>query len=242
MQTVTIQTTQNIDIDYEVAGVGERILARLIDMGFFIALVIVGLIIGFSASIGEVFAIILGVIAFLLYVFYDLVCEIFLNGQSFGKRIMKIKVISLNGARPSISQYILRWLFRMVDFGITFNVCALLCVIISVKKQRVGDMVAGTTLIKTAPRVQVDNLVHIPVEEGYVPVFTGVTQLTDNDIILIHEVMISFNKTANSVLIYNMAARIKQHLSISPPPQMNDYTFLQTILKDYNYLTAAMDA
>jgi uncharacterized RDD family membrane protein YckC len=242
MQTVTVHTTQNIDIDYEVAGLGERILARLIDLGFFIALVTISAIIVLASSKPSTTVIIaMAIVGVSIFSFYDLVCEIFLNGQSFGKRIMKIKVISLNGGRPTIGQYLLRWLFRIVDFGITSSICALLAVAISEKKQRVGDMVAGTTLIMTKPRTSASDVVFAPVlDPDYKPTFTDVTQLTDNDIVLIHEVISKYNKTANTVLVYNMATRIKQHLSITTPPDMNDYKFLQTVLNDYRYLTAVM--
>jgi len=241
MQTVTVHTTQNIDIDYEVAGLGERILAALIDMGFFVAFFIIAAI--FAASSGsKVFSITMIVICVATYALYDLLCEIFLNGQSFGKRIMKIKVISLNGGRPSISQYLLRWLFRIVDMTLTSGVCALICVAVSLKKQRVGDIVAGTTLIKTSPRTKMDSLIFKPTLEGYTPIFTAISQLTDNDIALIHEVITNYKKTGNSVLIYNMAARIKQHLSLTLPEHMEDYKFLETVITDYSYLTSTVDA
>ena len=240
MQTVTIQTTQNIDIDYEVAGVGERILAGLIDLGIFIALGIVVLI--FVAIVdSRIFNITIAIIIGLMYACYDLFCEIVFNGQSFGKRMMKIKVISLNGARPSFSQYLLRWLFRIVDISLTYSGCAILCIAISAKKQRVGDMVAGTTLIKTASRTNIEGLIFSPVMDGYTPVYNEVTKLSDSDITLIHEIIANYKKTGNSVLVYNMATRIKDFLVITNTPGLNDYEFLQTVLKDYNYLTAAMD-
>lgn len=240
MQTVTVHTTQNIDIDYEVAGLGERILAHLIDLGFFIAFFIVAAIFAMSAD-SKAFSIGTLIVCVATYALYDLLCEIFLNGQSFGKRIMKIKVISLNGGRPSISQYFLRWLFRIVDMTLTSGVCALICVAVSFKKQRVGDIVAGTTLIKTEPRTKMDNLIFKPTLADYTPIFNTVTQLTDNDIALIHEVIANFKKTGNTVLIYNMATRIKQHLAITPPEHMEDFKFLQTIIADYSHLTSALE-
>src|ERR1700761_3724190 len=103
MQTIRITTSQNIDIDYEVAGLGERIVARLIDMGIFI-LILYASFIGLAASnmLGGFGAgtIVVIVIYACLFVFYDLICEVFMNGQSVGKRIMKIKVVSLDGSRP----------------------------------------------------------------------------------------------------------------------------------------------
>jgi uncharacterized RDD family membrane protein YckC len=83
MENITIHTTQNIDIDHEIGGLGERILGFLIDIAVFIPFVIAGMIIASSlspAGIG-IYFITLGV----LYTFYDLIFETFFNGQSIGK-------------------------------------------------------------------------------------------------------------------------------------------------------------
>jgi uncharacterized RDD family membrane protein YckC len=175
MQTIKITTSQNIDIDYEVGGLGERILARLIDIGILALLFFVGM---FAGGIAGVFAgsqafLVVSLIAYgVIFVFYDLAFEIFMNGQSIGKRIMKIKVISLDGSQPRVSQYLLRWLFRIVDFVLLEpGLVALIVAAVSEKPQRVGDIVAGTVLIRTVPRTQMDSIVFMPVYEGYQPVF-----------------------------------------------------------------------
>jgi uncharacterized RDD family membrane protein YckC len=244
MQTIRITTSQNIDIDYEVAGVGDRVVARIIDFVLFILIFIMGAIIG--GFLGKtvdssVTIIVLVIIYATLFVFYDLACEILMNGQSVGKRVMKIKVISLDGTRPTFSQYLLRWLFRIVDFTLTSGVCGLICVAVSDKHQRIGDMVAGTTLIKTQPRTLINNLVFNPVADNYEPVFKEVTLLNDRDIALIHEVINNYYKTGNSAVVYSMADRIKQHLAVEQPPNMNSIQFLQTIIKDYTHIIAVND-
>ncbi|HTK21436.1 MAG TPA: RDD family protein [Mucilaginibacter sp.] len=244
MQTIKITTSQNIDIDYEVAGLGERILARLIDMAIFFLVYILGAFIGSLANwfAGDNVGIIIAIIVYaVLLVFYDLIFEIFMNGQSVGKRIMKIKVISLDGAQPRVGQYFMRWLFRIVDFLLTWpGLVALITAAVSDKTQRVGDIVAGTILIRTAPRTQISNIVFMPAYDGYQPVFKEAGQLNDKDVELIHEIINTYMKTGNSVVVYNMALRVKEHLNITPPNGMNDMLFLQTIIKDYSHISAQM--
>ena len=245
MQTIRITTSQNIDIDYEVAGVGDRLLARLLDMVLFTLIFILGVIAGsyLTSKIGGISTIIILVIIYAsLFVFYDLACETLMNGQSFGKRIMKIKVISLNGGRPSFGQYLIRWLFRIIDFTLTSQLCGLICVIVTDKKQRVGDIVAGTTLIKTEPRALINNLVFTPVADEYQPIFNEVAQLNDKDINIIQEVITAYIETGNSMVVYNTAKRIKELLSITTPREMNDLLFLQTIVRDYSHVNAQADA
>ncbi len=242
MQTVRITTSQNIDIDYELAGLGERIVASIIDFGIFFLLYILFIITGIGVSIGTggTALIVLAVIYGIAYVFYDLVCEYFMNGQSVGKKVMKIKVVSLDGAQPRFSQYLLRWLFRIVDFGISMGAVALVVAAISEKVQRIGDLVAGTILIRTSPRTKISHVAFMPAAEGYEPTFASAAQLSEQDIELISEVINTYIKTGNSVVVYNMATRIKQHLGISTPPEMNDLKFLQTLGKDYSfYITQA---
>jgi uncharacterized RDD family membrane protein YckC len=253
MQTVKIRTSQNIEIDYEVAGLGERVLARIVDVGVFMGVfyVIYLIIIIFFLSMfsqlqsGDgvpIILIVIGIVYTVAFVFYDLVAEIFFNGQSIGKYAIKIKVVNLNGARPTLGQFFLRWVFRLIDFGITFGVGALISVAVSEKKQRIGDLVAGTTLIKTKPRTTLNELFLSSPDDGYEPVFPGVSNLSDADVTLIHEVIANFKKTRNSSLVYNMAIRVKDHLAVDIPREMNDFDFLQTVIKDYSYVTSRIGA
>jgi len=245
MQTIKITTSQNIDIDYEVAGLGERILARLIDLAIFFLIFFLGFFIGSLANwfAGDNVTIIVTIIVYaVLFVFYDLVFEIFMNGQSIGKRIMKIKVISLDGGQPRVGQYFMRWLFRIVDFLLTWpGLVALIVAAVSDKTQRVGDIVAGTILIRTAPRTGINNIVFMPAFDGYQPVFKEAGLLSDKDVELIHEIISAYVKTGNNVVVYNMALRVKEHLNVTTPSGMNDMLFLQTIIKDYNHISAHMD-
>jgi uncharacterized RDD family membrane protein YckC len=245
MQTITVQTSQNIDIDYEVAGLGDRILARLIDGFLFLLIIGMSAAIGFSfinyRNLGGVVTIVLIVVYASLYVFYDLACEVFMNGQSVGKRVRKIKVISLDGAQPTIGQYFLRWLFRIVDFSLTSSLCALISVAVSENKQRVGDIVAGTTVIKTEPRTLMDKIAYMPADQNYEPIYKEVSQLADRDIELIHEVINTYLQTGNTVVVYNMASKLKEHLHVTEQPGTDSLQFLQTLVKDYNHTVANAD-
>lgn len=251
MQTVKIRTSQNIEIDYEVAGLGDRVLARIVDIGVFTGIfyaIYVIVIFFFLSTITQfksgdgipVVLIVIGVIYSIAFIFYDLVAEIFFNGQSVGKYAMKIKVVNIDGTRPAIGQFFLRWVFRLLDFGITLGIGAIISVAVSEKKQRIGDLVAGTTLIKTKPRTELSELYFTSPEDTYEPVFPGVSTLSDKDITLVHEVISNFKSTGNSSLVYGLALRVKEHLAIEMPKGMNDFDLLQTIVKDYSYLTSRM--
>ena len=93
MNTISITTSQNIELEYELGSLGDRIIGRILD---FIVLIAYGIIIFVVIGFGNLesfmnnnawFIVIFIVIP---VVFYDLLSEIFLNGQSLGKRIIKI--------------------------------------------------------------------------------------------------------------------------------------------------------
>lgn len=240
MNTITIQTAQNIEVEYDVASLGDRIVARLLD----------GLILGAYALIFILFfstgsfwggnsdgvVIIFFLLVLLPIVFYDLVMEQFFNGQSIGKKVMKIKVISLDGGQPTFSQYLLRWLFRLVDFTFSGSLAALICVAASEKKQRVGDMVAGTTLIKTAPRTSLQHTLYVSTADKpeYKPLYPDVIHLSDTEVQLIKDVLMNYQRTGNSVLLYQAAEKIKTVLHINT--QQEPREFLYQLLTDYNHI------
>ena len=236
MNTIKITTTQNIELEYELASVGERIAGYFID----ILIIFAYSIIIFFILIGSKLIDWNSWILFLFFIpifFYDLISEIYMNGQSVGKRVMKIKVVSLNGGQASVGQYLIRWLFRLVDFTMTNNLCALISVAVSEKKQRVGDMVAGTTLIQTSPRTAFQQTIYVPTRQAdYIVSFPEVANLADKDMQLIKEVIISVNRSGNMMLAHEASEKIKQTLYIqsSMPP----LHFLQVLLSDYNHLTS----
>jgi uncharacterized RDD family membrane protein YckC len=240
MNSIKISTTQNIELEFEPASVGERIVAWLIDLVIFIAYFFV---IGISlTSISQIDGFISDNpwIAFLIFspfIFYNLLCEVFLNGQSIGKRVMNIKVISLNGERATFGQYLIRWLFRLVDIYLFYGLPAFVSILVSEKKQRIGDLVAGTTLIRTKPRASFQQTIFVPTEQvDYQVTFPEVATLSDKDMQLVKEVMITVRKTGNTMLAYHAAERIRKILNVES--QLEPVPFLQLVLADYNYLTS----
>ena len=240
MSTITITTTQNIDLEYDLASVGERMVAWLIDAAIFVAyFMLLNIVLGAMGA--AIFIEKNPWISFFLtmpFVFYNLLCDIGLNGQTVGKRVMKIKVVSLNGEQATIGQYMLRWLFRMVDIFI-FGLPAFISIIVSQKNQRLGDMVAGTTLIRTVPRSAFQQTIYMPTPEtNYIVSFPEVANLSDKDMQLVKDVIMNVNRSGNSVLAYQAAEKIKHTLHIQT--NLEPLYFLQVLLSDYNHLTSRL--
>jgi uncharacterized RDD family membrane protein YckC len=234
MNTINIQTAQNIEIAYDIASVGERIAGSIIDFVIKGAYILLGFLL-FTLHPAIDYLRILLILFLMPVLFYDLVMEQFLNGQSPGKRLMKIRVISIDGNRPSFGQYLLRWLFRLIDFAMSEGLVALVCVAASNKRQRVGDMVAQTTLIKTIPRSSLQHTIYAATDESYQVRYPEVTQLSDHDIQLLKETITLRNKTDNISIVYQAADKVKSVLHITSTQE--PLAFLQQVILDYNHLT-----
>ena len=100
---------------------------------------------------------------------------------------------------------------------------------------------AGTILVRTNPRTSMNDIVFKPTDDNYQPEFLQASELKDDDISLIHEVMNTYFKTGNSDIVHTLADRIREHLQINLPSGMNSMQFLQTIVKDYSHLSSVTD-
>jgi uncharacterized RDD family membrane protein YckC len=235
MQIVTVRTAQNVLIDYPIAGLVQRILAFIIDALILIAYAIVVFYIIIEMGLQEQWVIIL---FYLPMFFYDLIFEISMNGQSLGKRALNLKVVRVDGCNPTIGNYLLRWLLKPIDILLS-GAIAITCILLTRYGQRLGDLAAGTTVVRLVSVGDVTSqqiLQHL--DENYQPVFNEVVQLSDNDINLIKKAL-EVNRTLGNVQpVLQLESRIKQMLGISsdlPPVK-----FLYTIIKDYSHLTSQL--
>jgi uncharacterized RDD family membrane protein YckC len=190
---------------------------------------------------------------------YHLICETLMNGQSIGKKIIGIRVVNENGGRASISQFLIRWLIRAGDWAVIFIVILnvfvfvfpslramflasvvllitdLILVISSKKSQRLGDFLAHTILVRTATKGSMEETVFMEVASSYVPSFPQIMRLSDKDINAIKSILDTSRRRGD----FNMAAmaseKIKSHLDIQT--SLSPYDFLDTLMKDYNYLS-----
>lgn len=240
MNIISITTSQNIELEYELGSVGDRILGSIIDgiiKTAYAIFVMATFVFGNSRVFSGLYIVFLVLLA-LPFVFYNLASELLLNGQSVGKKIMGIKVISLSGEPPSFSQYLNRWVFRLVDFTLSGNMIGLIMIAATEKKQRLGDLVAGTVLVKTAPRTQINNSLFEPTDAAtYTVTYPEVINLKDRDVQLIKEIILSVMRTGNLMLAKRAQHKIEEILRVKS--RHNDpISFLQSILADYHHLTS----
>jgi uncharacterized RDD family membrane protein YckC len=163
---------------------------------------------------------------------YHLLCEIFMDGQSIGKRQVQIKVVKLDGSAPGVGEYLLRWLLRLIDITLMSGAVAVLSIAISRNDQRLGDLAAGTTVVKITSGKP---LSVFSVEENHQTTFPEVTQLKDSDIDIILRVIHTYRETGQLAPVQATAAKIKKLLQLES--DLRPLQFLYTVVRDYKYLT-----
>lgn len=253
MGTIVIPTTQNIELEYPVAGVGERIGASLLDLMLIIVYVYLWSLAISAYSVagfwermvsgdegdGDMYAVqVLTILMLLPAIGYSCISETLFNGQTFGKKLLRLRTVRTDGAPPGVSQYLLRWLMRIVDFWSSAIVLlpGLTGVIIlsaNRKGQRLGDIVAGTTVIKLKLVTTFVDTIFVDTQDDYQLVFPEIARLSDRDVSILKEVLDSGLKSNNEQLLAKLEAKVKQVTGISS--KLPTRTFLQTVLRDYNH-------
>lgn len=245
MRTIEITTTHNVVIQYDLARVWDRIFAYLIDitLQIIVLLIIGGILSTLLGPISKNLLLYVWVGLYLvLYVGYDLLMEIFNNGQSIGKMILGIKVVRLDGKEVKVGDYLLRWLFRPFDTAAyMFGAVAIILISSTQNSQRLGDILAHTTVIKLRKNLStsISELLNIKSLNNYEPQYQQVRKLSEEDMLLTKETILSYTKYKNpayfeamEMLTHKLCAKMEV-----APPKDNHLIFLRTLLSDYIVLT-----
>lgn len=244
MEKIKIPTSFNIELEFETPEFHKRLFAWLID--FFIITAYYAILMNILQNISAAhkasdndlpFLYNLSAVYLLFFVpifIYHLFFEVAMNGQSIGKKIMNLKVIGDNGGRPALHQYLIRWLLRPVDF-LFFGLVGLLTVVNTKKNQRLGDLAAGTLIIKTKIQTNIDDTVFLELNDDYKPTFKEVMRLSDRDMNTIKGVLNNCKRYRTFDVAARMSEKIKNVLNISD--NQEPVEFLETLLKDYNYFS-----
>lgn len=224
---ITIRTARNVEIEYILAGLGDRVLAKVID-----TIIIIGyafLLILLFSSFDSFYPFF---ILFLPAIFYSFLFERFNNGQTPGKNIVQIKVVALNGENVTTSMYFIRWLFLLIDLRLVTGVIGMISILASENAQRLGDIVAGTTVISLKPKKSIKETVYRRINTDYRPKYENAKKMTDKDIQTLQQVL-KTHAIHKGSLIQMAANQVADHYDIEPIEDAR--IFLNTIINDYNY-------
>ena len=245
MNQIGVETTQHVKLNYNPAPIGDRLIAFLID-GFtliafyFVVTMAFGVVSSFNDSLNE-FVVENQWIIYAVYVipsfFYHLIFEISWNGKSFGKWLMGLQVVKVDGTNPSIGNYIIRWMFRLLEITFTSGMIAFITVLVNGKGQRLGDIAAKTCVIKTRKKVQLSDTIYSELNEEYEVKYPGVQNLSDEQVRTIKDVLASkkdYDRSTWFVMVQRTANIIQMKIGVQKL-ESNADDFLEQVIRDYNH-------
>jgi uncharacterized RDD family membrane protein YckC len=259
---LSIETPELVSIDLALAGIGSRCLAVLIDyliQGLTVWFGFLLLALLFSGNAGSASArhvnastaykwgLALGIaIPFLLHWGYFTLFEAFWNGQTPGKRLMKLRVIQQSGRAVGLFESMGRNLIRFIDMLPVFYFVGALCVFVNRRQQRLGDMAAGTLVVHSTPvdtpfvpaggRTFTAASFERPVEEARSPVSSGlqldaVSRLDHEDLQMIDNFLarrLDLPLDVRARLAEKLAQRMASKMLQEPSVASNE-TFLESL-------------
>jgi uncharacterized RDD family membrane protein YckC/uncharacterized membrane protein SpoIIM required for sporulation len=159
-QHLEIETPEHVSLDLEIAGVGSRALAGVVDMlilvGAAVAVILcVGILSGFGFTLGRVAPLLLVLGSFAAWNGYFILFEGLRRGQTPGKRAAGIRVVMDTGHAVTFGAATVRNLLRVADFLPPPYLIGLLLTAFHPRGKRLGDLVAGTIVVRDRPQERV---------------------------------------------------------------------------------------
>lgn len=255
MKTIEFESAQHVKVEYELASAGLRMLATIIDFAafaiyFIVVVMVFSLSDPFSGNVGTMTFFWLLIIK-LPWILYNPIIEYLTLGQSLGKYIVGIRVVSTLGERPGLREVFTRWIFKgdfiwiaadiFVLIWFIMGLVGVLVVSVSKHKQRMGDVMAGTVVIKNKSSVSYSlrDVLSIKDQSNHTTTYPQVTRFTDEDMMLIKNTIQRVRTYPNeetkkfAVELADESARL---IGLPQTPEKR-LEFLQTLLQDYVVLT-----
>lgn len=244
MSELAITTTQNVNIVFRAAGMVDRVFASLIDWVFkalyaIFAFYIFDQALGIQEYLGNIdqwSAMAIVSLIMLPVMLYSLFFEARYEGQTPGKMLMRIKVVKIDGYQAGFTEYLIRWLFRIIDLVIGNGIIGIILVGTTAKSQRLGDMAAGTSVIGLRRKMSMSHTILEDIGQDYQPLYPLVVRLSDNDVRIIKESWERAIKTEDPELTLKLRRKVESVTGIQKQ-EPTDNEFLDRIIKDYNFYT-----
>lgn len=235
-EILDIQTPENVAFGYQVAGIGSRFLATLLDTLIVILLqvaILVALLLilrafnitplegGLASWIYAVF----GLVAFLFYWGYYIFFELLWNGQTPGKRWMGLRVIRADGTPITLSESLIRNLARLVDMLPAAYGVGIITMFVDKQSRRLGDLAAGTLVVHDRAPISIQSLslkrsLNLGMQGLTKVSLDGfpVERLTDDDLSLIEDFLLRRDQlTHRDSLAVQILNTLHQHLGLPLP-------------------------
>ncbi|WP_025745635.1 RDD family protein [Kallotenue papyrolyticum] len=250
----TIDTPEQIAVEFDVAGLGSRILAALIDhLSIAVLLGLAGCLVIFAADwlsfdieqtlvLVSIFAIGISLVLCGYFIFF----ETFWNGQTPGKRLLGLRMVRVGGRPLGFLGSVLRNVIRLIDFLPAFYALGLLVMFVDRRSRRLGDIAAGAIAVRERGALTLESLTQ---SRALPPPVPPATQITIPNLQVLrredYELLVEFlqrrralSPEARSRLAHQLVAGLELRLGvpIELVPPATEEQFLQQVVAEYQAL------
>jgi hypothetical protein len=175
---------------------------------------------------------------FLCMFIYDLILEISFKGQTFGKMIMKTRVIKTDGTPATVGSYFIRWALGILELYATLGSIAAVSIVSDSMGRRLGDKAAGTTVAKIGKKIDIEDMIFEETDDDYEPQFPSAVLLNDSDIYLLKDLQAAYSKDNAPENIVSLIVMTKEKIEqkIGVRSDMGSVEFIGRIISDYNHI------
>ena len=154
---LVVATPERVSFDYQVAGIGTRAIAQLLDLlilgGVLLGVLLAAIAVGQTGS--DALAYLLAIIGSFVVIFgYFWACEAFWSGQTVGKKVFRLRAVGDRGEPMTFAQAGIRNIVRVIDFLPYAYGVGMVVLFINGKGKRLGDLAAGTIVVKDSDSLQ----------------------------------------------------------------------------------------
>jgi len=240
---LTIETPEQIPLEFPLAGIGSRFLAAIVDA--LIQLVFtLGLVVAAMLVIPDLYATapragLWGMAIFVIVIFvmqfgYFAIFEAVWNGQTPGKRFLHLRVIKDSGRPITPYEAVTRNLIRIVDSIAAYGI-GIICMLLSSKNKRLGDYVAGTVVVHERPLADQARVSWEPAASA-APTGYDVGRLTPEEFQLVETFLLRREQLALDVrakMARQIADRLAEKLKIAEEDQRQSEPLLERLANEY---------
>lgn len=246
----TIVTPEGVVLDLAPAGLASRVLAILIDLS--VQLMTVGFLIsilaaGAGAAGGEAaFVIVLVVGATAVLLGYPIVLESTWQGRTLGKAALGLRVLTVEGGPIGARHALIRGFLLLVDlYLVPIGVIAVASVLAAGRRQRLGDLVAGTIVVKDAAPARGSFAVRFPAPpglEGYVATL-DTSPLTARQYGVVRSFLLrveELDPAARGSMAWSLAQRVERRLGVPRHESVHPEAFLACVAAAHQQRTGGL--
>lgn len=238
-----IVTPEAVVLEFETAGLASRMLAGMIDLALQAGLLLVlgiaaGLLSEMGVDLGGLGAAVIYILLFLLIFGYPAGFETLWRGRTLGKAALGLRVVTVEGGPVRFRHAAIRSILGLVDKYLFTGVVGIISLLATRRNQRLGDLVAGTIVLRERSGARAPTAVSFvapPGLEGYVGSL-DVTGLDHRDYAAVRSFLLrasTLSPSSRYGLANQLATPLVQRLRTAPPPGVHPELFLACVAAAY---------